>query len=63
MSDSDIARRNVHLVLEAKGSDGAIIRLLRSLLKRLGRDHDVRCRSATMNGADVTPPGEDGSKG
>jgi hypothetical protein len=42
----------VHLVLAATGDDSAIVRLLRALLKRLGRDFQVRCESITWEPAD-----------
>lgn len=33
------------IVLDLDGDERAIVRLLRALLKRLGRDYGVKCRS------------------
>jgi hypothetical protein len=37
------------IVIDLDGDERTVVRLLRALLKRLGRDYGVRCRAITVD--------------
>lgn len=45
----------MRIVLELDGDEARVIRVLRALLKVLGRRHGVKCRGITASVSDIHP--------